>query len=617
MIKKYLFLPVILTFLSFLYSEEIGTLFYNGDIGELKDSTITVPDEAVAVSAEIMVDLLMDTGVVVGGPPSLFFIIDHSGSMYSTPGNDIWGKRFTVSLEFIDSIKAKFPNVEVSIAVFREHLYFDSADDNRFVQCPGYSMGAYLPFLKLDSIYAPSGETGYQIVKHYLQIDTVGDTLPLYVDLEYIPTNVGLNSASTNINVAFAAAKHAFQSALYAKERQFIIFLSDGEATVYNGPDSSTTEFVTDVDGLPATFTIFFTQIGQVPQNLVIMTDNIQANGYSTNNPRSNLWAIDVANLMDVLMDYVMKILIDDSILGDPDSITINGSMADNYDSINQSFSFDSYFSLTGVTTDFVYKITYLVPKDSVLPNGDTIVVQGDSTAEGSFDVVVNPSVSDPPDWYLHDFKLNCWDRTLGFYFNNNLVASINGGMDTLEIRFTETKVDTLYHYENVSVSITNFEGANKDIEFFNLTKTDSCFTKLFPLVLDSTPTPDDGVFQIYEEDIIIVKFRNPDLPLDTLWLLVPFNPTTAINPDSYSNQKILSLNIINSSLLLHLPTSGNTKLQIYNMKGRLLSTLVDSYKQAGSYRVNWDSERFGSGVYYIKLSTGNNTLIRKSVVIK
>lgn len=52
-------------------------------------------------------------------------------------------------------------------------------------------------------------------------------------------------------------------------------------------------------------------------------------------------------------------------------------------------------------------------------------------------------------------------------------------------------------------------------------------------------------------------------------------------------------------------------------MKGRLLLTLVDSYKQAGDYKVNWDSNGYGSGVYYIKLSAGNNTLIRKAIVIK
>jgi len=32
---------------------------------------------------------------------------------------------------------------------------------------------------------------------------------------------------------------------------------------------------------------------------------------------------------------------------------------------------------------------------------------------------------------------------------------------------------------------------------------------------------------------------------------------------------------------------------------------------------LNWDRKKYGSGVYYLKLSTGNNTLIQKTVIIK
>ena len=80
---------------------------------------------------------------------------------------------------------------------------------------------------------------------------------------------------------------------------------------------------------------------------------------------------------------------------------------------------------------------------------------------------------------------------------------------------------------------------------------------------------------------------------------------------------KSLSLNIKNSSILFHLPAGGDVKLQIYNMKGRLLSTLVDTYKQAGSYTVKWDSNGFSAGIYYIRLTSGNNSQIRKIALLK
>ena len=44
---------------------------------------------------------------------------------------------------------------------------------------------------------------------------------------------------------------------------------------------------------------------------------------------------------------------------------------------------------------------------------------------------------------------------------------------------------------------------------------------------------------------------------------------------------------------------------------------IQDKFMQKGSYSVHWDSRRFGAGVYYIKLSTVENNLIRKAVILK
>ena len=86
-------------------------------------------------------------------------------------------------------------------------------------------------------------------------------------------------------------------------------------------------------------------------------------------------------------------------------------------------------------------------------------------------------------------------------------------------------------------------------------------------------------------------------------------------NPNIIPNK--LSLTIKNSSIKFYLPTSGNIKLLIYNIKGKLLSSLVDSYKKAGYYKLKWDSKRYGSGVYFLKLSTNGSTFLNKFTIIK
>ena len=70
-------------------------------------------------------------------------------------------------------------------------------------------------------------------------------------------------------------------------------------------------------------------------------------------------------------------------------------------------------------------------------------------------------------------------------------------------------------------------------------------------------------------------------------------------------------------SIRYTIPYSSPVKLEAYDITGKLVKVITDSYLQKGFYTVNWNSKRFGAGVYYIKLSAGNTTLIRKAIIIK
>ncbi len=61
-----------------------------------------------------------------------------------------------------------------------------------------------------------------------------------------------------------------------------------------------------------------------------------------------------------------------------------------------------------------------------------------------------------------------------------------------------------------------------------------------------------------------------------------PFNPSTVISWQS--------------------PVGSHTKLKIYDVLGNEVATLVDEYKQAGSYEVVFDASRLSSGVYFYRL---------------
>lgn len=76
-----------------------------------------------------------------------------------------------------------------------------------------------------------------------------------------------------------------------------------------------------------------------------------------------------------------------------------------------------------------------------------------------------------------------------------------------------------------------------------------------------------------------------------------PFNPKTVI---SYQ-----------------LPISSNVILKVYDLLGRKIATLVDEYKPAGSYKIQFDASQISSGVYFYTLTTGNNSATRKLLLLR
>ncbi len=76
-----------------------------------------------------------------------------------------------------------------------------------------------------------------------------------------------------------------------------------------------------------------------------------------------------------------------------------------------------------------------------------------------------------------------------------------------------------------------------------------------------------------------------------------PFNPTTTIK---YS-----------------LPKDGFVSIKIFTLLGKEVSSLVNKYKSTGIYTVNWNANNFSSGIYILKMESGNYIKTRKLMLIK
>ena len=71
------------------------------------------------------------------------------------------------------------------------------------------------------------------------------------------------------------------------------------------------------------------------------------------------------------------------------------------------------------------------------------------------------------------------------------------------------------------------------------------------------------------------------------------------------------------TTILYQLPKSTHVKLSIYDITGRLVETLVNEYKNAGYYSVNWNAENVSSGIYIYRIDAGEFSNVRKCLIVK
>ena len=64
-------------------------------------------------------------------------------------------------------------------------------------------------------------------------------------------------------------------------------------------------------------------------------------------------------------------------------------------------------------------------------------------------------------------------------------------------------------------------------------------------------------------------------------------------------------------------PKASFTKLVIYNLLGREVTTLVNEELRPGAYEADWDGSNFSSGVYFYKIISGDFVETKKMVLMK
>jgi hypothetical protein len=58
-------------------------------------------------------------------------------------------------------------------------------------------------------------------------------------------------------------------------------------------------------------------------------------------------------------------------------------------------------------------------------------------------------------------------------------------------------------------------------------------------------------------------------------------------------------------------------KLEVFNVLGQKVATLVDDLLEAGQHRVDWNAENVASGVYFYTLTAEGISSTKKMMVLK
>ncbi len=85
-----------------------------------------------------------------------------------------------------------------------------------------------------------------------------------------------------------------------------------------------------------------------------------------------------------------------------------------------------------------------------------------------------------------------------------------------------------------------------------------------------------------------------------------PFNPVTTIRFDVVETQQVG-----NPAL------SGSTSLQIFDITGRMVETLVNEKLEPGQHEIQWDASQHSSGVYFLRMNAASFTKTQKMILLK
>ncbi len=115
-----------------------------------------------------------------------------------------------------------------------------------------------------------------------------------------------------------------------------------------------------------------------------------------------------------------------------------------------------------------------------------------------------------------------------------------------------------------------------------------------------------------------IARDANPDIGCFEYVGNLGKNVSNKIIPNLYSlNQNYPNPFNPSTVIIYSIKTVSNVKLEVFNVLGQNVATLVNEIQESGSYKVDFNASSLSSGIYIYRLKAGDFTDIKKMILVQ
>ena len=212
-----------------------------------------------------------------------------------------------------------------------------------------------------------------------------------------------------------------------------------------------------------------------------------------------------------------------------------------------------------------------------------------------------------------------------------------------------DDEVDALLAFLESSHSQSKFRTNELYVVLANVYQMHEMYTEAIEIYQRIIDNPDD-IYQQYQAEIdqaycyyMLSSSKTRNLPLISKRKPITYNEYMAARKELLNNIQNITDNKIDqnvpatstltisnypnpfnpeTSINFNLPSESKVKIEIFNVKGQKIKILVDQKFTSGNHKVVWDgtnqsNQTVGSGVYFYKVQSENQTATNKMLLIK